>query len=56
MAWQRASGYTTRVREEAAIDRFKQMTRDGLRSHTHERRATEVDVAVHALNRTVELG
>jgi hypothetical protein len=29
---------------------------DGLRSHTDERRATEVDVAVHGLNRMLELG
>jgi hypothetical protein len=28
----------------------------GLRSHTDQRRATEVDVAVHALNRMLELG
>ena len=32
-------------------DRF-----DGLRSRTDERRATEVDVAVHVLNRMLELG
>jgi len=30
--------------------------RDGLRSRTDRRRATEVDIAVHALNRTLELG
>jgi len=29
---------------------------DGLRSRTDERRATEVNVAVHALNRMLELG
>jgi hypothetical protein len=29
---------------------------DRLRAHTDERRATEVDVAVHALNRMLELG
>ena len=38
------------------IGRFKQVIGDGLRSRTDERRATEVDVAVHALNRTLELG
>ena len=56
MAWQKASGYTTRARAEAAIGRFKQVTGDGLRSRTDKRRATKVDVAVHALNRMVELG
>ncbi len=56
MAWQRASGYTTRARAEAAIGRFKQVVGDALRSHTDDRRATEVDVAVRALNRMVELG
>ena len=29
---------------------------DGLRSRTDERRATEMDVAVQALNRMLELG
>ena len=56
MAWQKASGYTTRARAEAAIGRFKQVIGDGLRSRTDDRRATEVDIAVHALNRMVELG
>jgi len=56
MAWQKASGYTTRARAEAAIGRFKQVIGDRLRSRTDERRATEVGIAVHALNRMVELG
>ncbi len=55
-AWQKASGYKKRARAEAAIGRFKQVIGDGLRSRTDERRATEVDVAVHALNRMLELG
>ena len=55
-AWQKASGYTKRARAEAAIGRFKQVIGDGLRSRTDERRVTEVDVAVHALNRMLELG
>src|SRR4051812_20959515 len=56
MAWQRASGYTKRARAEATIGRFKRVIGDGLRSHTDERRATEMDVAVHVLNRMLELG
>jgi len=55
-AWQKASGYTRRARAEAAIGRFKQVIGDGLRSRTDRRQATEVDVAVHALNRMLELG
>ena len=55
-AWQKASGYTIRARAEAAIGRFKQVIGDGLRSRTDQRRATEVDVAVHALNRMLDLG
>jgi Transposase DDE domain len=55
-AWQKASGYNIRARVEAAIGRFKQMIGDGLRSRTDQHRATEVDVAVHALNRMLELG
>jgi len=54
-AWQKASGYTKRALAEAAIGRFKQVIGDGLRSRTDQRRATEVDVAVHALNRMLEM-
>jgi len=56
MAWQKSSGYTTRAKAEAAISRFKQVIGDGLRSRTDDRRATEVDIAVYALNRMVKLG
>ena len=56
MGWQKASGYTTRARAETTISRFKRVIGDGLRSRTEERRATEVDVAVHVLNRMLELG
>ena len=56
MAWQKASGYTKRARAETAIGRCKRVIGDGLRSRTDERRATEVDVAVHVLNRMLELG
>jgi Transposase DDE domain len=55
-AWQQASGYTKRARAEAVIGRWKQVIGDRLRAHTEERRATEVDVAVHVLNRMLELG
>ena len=56
MAWQKASGYTKRARAETAISRLKRVIGDRLRSHTDERWATEVDVAVHVLNRMLELG
>src|SRR3982751_1432306 len=56
MAWQKASGYTKRARAEAAIGRFKRVIGDGLRSHTDQRQATEMDVAVQVLNRMLELG
>ena len=56
MAWQRASGHTARARAEAAIGRFKQVIGDSLRSRTDDRRATQVDVAVHTLDRMSELG
>ena len=55
-AWQKASGHTKRARAEAAVGRSKQVIGDGLRSRTDRRRATEVDVVVHALNRMLELG
>ena len=55
-AWQTASGYAKRARVEATIGRFKQVIGDALRSRTDQRRATEVDVAVYALNRMLDLG
>ena len=54
--WQKRSGYNTRARAEAAIARWKRVIGDGLRSRRDERRATEVDVGVYALNRMLELG
>src|SRR3712207_3689633 len=54
--WQQASGYTKRARAETAISRYKRVIGDELRSHTEERRATEMDVAVHVLNCMLELG
>jgi len=56
MAWQKASGYTKRARAETSMARFKQVIGDGLRSHTDERRAAEVEVAVHVLNCMLEFG
>ena len=56
MAWQNASGYNRRARVEATMNRWKQVIGDELRAHTDERRATEVAVAVHALNRMLDLG
>ena len=56
MAWQQVSGYNRRAKAEAAIGRWKQVIGDGLRSRMDQRRATEVDVAVHVLNRMLELG
>jgi Transposase DDE domain len=56
IGWQKVSGYTKRSRVEAAIGRYKQVIGDGLRSHKDERCTTEVGVAVHVLNRMLELG
>ena len=56
MAWQRTYGYNQRAKVEATIGRWKQVIGDGLRSRIDERRATEVDVAVHVLNRMLEMG
>jgi hypothetical protein len=56
MGWQKAAGYNRRARAEAAVGRFKRVIGDGLRSRTDRRRVTEVDVAVHVLNRMLELG
>jgi Transposase DDE domain len=56
MGWQKATGYNARARAEAAISRYKRVIGDGLRSRTDRRRAVEVNVGVHALNRMLELG
>ncbi len=56
MVWYQASGYTKRARIEATMGRWKQVIGDELRAHTDGRRATEVAVAVHALNRMLEWG
>lgn len=56
MAWQKASGYNQRAWAEAEISRFKRVIGDALRSRKDERRATEVAVAVHTLNRMLKLG
>jgi hypothetical protein len=38
------------------MSRYKRVIGDALRSRTDRRRASEVDVAVRALNRMLELG
>ena len=55
-AWQATSGHTKRARAETGVARFKHVIGDGLRSQTDERQTTEVGVAVHVLNRMLELG
>ncbi|MFC7738852.1 hypothetical protein ACFQX4_24330 [Roseomonas sp. GCM10028921] len=50
------SGYNWRALVEADIARFKRAIGGGLQSRTDRRRATEVAVAVRALNRMLELG
>src|SRR3954454_19889909 len=56
LGWQKASGYNRRSRVETAIGRYKQVIGDGLRCRKDEHRVTEVTVAVHALNRMLDLG
>ncbi len=56
MAWQKASCYHWRALVEADISRFKLIIGDGLRSRTDRRRATEIVIAVNALNHMLELG
>lgn len=56
MAWQKVAGYNWRALVAADISRFKRVIGDGLQSRTDQRRATEVEIAVSALNRMLELG
>ncbi|RYF01892.1 MAG: hypothetical protein EOO77_32915 [Oxalobacteraceae bacterium] len=50
------AGYNWRGLVEADISRFKRVIGESLRSRTDQRRATEVVIAVHALNRMLDLG
>jgi Transposase DDE domain len=58
LGWQKASGYNWRnwrnwrALVEADIARFRRVIGDALRSHTDGRQATEVAIAVRALNRS----
>ena len=56
MGWQKASGHNWRALVEADIGRWKRVIGDALRSQTDARQATEVEVAVNALNRMLEMG
>src|SRR3954464_468795 len=56
LGWQKASGYNRRALVEAAVSRYKRVIGDALRSRTDRRQATEVAIAVRALNRMLELG
>jgi hypothetical protein len=56
MGWQKVSGYNRRALAEAAVSRYKRVIGDALRSRTDRRRATEVAIAVQALNRMLDLG
>jgi hypothetical protein len=56
MGWQKRSGYNRRALVESAISRLKRVMGDALRSRTGQRRMTEVAIAIHALNRMLELG
>ena len=56
MGWQKASSYNRRALAEATIGRFKRVIGDGLHARTDQRQATEMNLAVMALNRMVELG
>src|SRR5918994_1312 len=56
MGWQKASGYNQRALVESAIDRLKRVIGDALRSRTDRRCTIEIAIAVHALNRMLELG
>jgi hypothetical protein len=56
MGWQKRSGYTRRALVETSISRFKRVIGDALRSQTDQRRATEVAIAISALNRMFGLG
>jgi hypothetical protein len=53
---QKASGYNTRSKVEAAMSRYKSVIGDALKSRHDTRRVTEVVIAIKSLNRTNQLG
>jgi hypothetical protein len=56
MGWQKRSGYARWAPAETSISRFKRVIGNALRARTEQRRRTEMAIAVHALNRMLELG
>ena len=56
IGWQKASGQNRRALAETMIGRSKRVFGEALRSRTVRRQATEVAIAVRALNRMLELG
>ena len=56
LSWQTASDYNRWALAEAAVSRYKRVIGDALRSRTDRRQATEVAIAVRALNRMLALG
>jgi hypothetical protein len=56
IGWQKQSGYTRRALVETSISRLKRVIGDALRSRTDRRRATEIAIAVHALNQMLAFG
>ncbi|UVF22235.1 IS5 family transposase (plasmid) [Microvirga terrae] len=54
--WQKRSGYTQRALVESATSRIKRVIGTSLRSRTEPRRAIEIAVEIHALNRMLEGG
>ena len=54
--WQTSSGYNKRAKVEAAIGRWKPVIGNGLLARKDDCQATEVEVAVHVLNRMLALG
>ena len=56
MGCQKRAGYSRRALVEATISRLKRVIGNSLHSRTDRRRRTEVAIAIHALNRMLELG
>ncbi len=56
MRWQKATGCNRRAVAEATISRYKRVIGEALRSRSEPSQTTEVAIAVHVLNRMLELG
>ncbi|MCW2239643.1 transposase [Azospirillum canadense] len=56
MSWQKCSGYNSNAGVEGAISRYRRIIGDTLQAHSRPAQRVETEIAVHVLNRMLDLG